>query len=222
MFSRAGLPNAQRVLEIGCGTGAVLATIPMAANTRLFGIDIDLQSLKIAKTHAPRSHLAAANAHALPHSDGTFDITFFHYVLLWLTDPIVALIEARRVTRPGGTVIAFAEPDYTQRQDAPAAMAALGRMQTEALQQQGADVSIGSRLPELFAAAGLRVMESGHLQPSGDQRPDPLEFEVLRADLAVTRSQGFSRAEIGQLLDSEEIAHYRTTVPTFFCWAIVP
>lgn len=209
------------MLEVGCGTGAVLASVPLASNTRLFGIDIDLQSLAIAKTHVPR--LTAADAHILPYGDGLFDITFFHYVLLWLAGPLAALMEARRVTRPGGSVIAFAEPDYTQRQDAPKAMAALGRLQTEALQQRGADVSIGARLPELFTGAGLPITETGELQPASNQKADALEMEVLGADLAnlpYSRSQGFSR--LFAELKSVDPVVVKTNVPTFFCWALVP
>lgn len=225
IFACAGLPNARRVLEVGCGTGAVLASFPLVANARLFGIDIDRQALTIAKTHTLQSQLACGNAHALPYGDGFFDITFFHYVLLWLVDPIIALIEARRVTRPGGAVVAFAEPDYSIRQDSPIAMAALGRLQTEALRHQGADIATGSRLPELFAKAGLYIVESGPLEPTDDQKLDPLELEVIRSDLAnlaSSRSPGFSRSDIDQLLDMEETAGYRTMVPTFFCWGLVP
>lgn len=224
IFTRAGLPNAGRVLEIGCGTGAVLAALPVAPNTRLFGIDIDPQALAIAKTHAAHSHLSVANAHILPFGDGTFDIAFFHYVLLWLADPLAALGEARRVTRPGGAVIAFAEPDYTQRQDEPKVMAELGRLQTEALRQQGADIAIGGRLAGLFTAAGLAIKEAGQLQPPADPQPiDALELEVLHSDLEglpASRSPGFSRifAELGSI----DPVLIKSHVPTFFCWAFAP
>ena len=187
LVRRAGLPNAQRVLEIGCGTGAVLGSIVHGQQTKLFGADIDLAALNLALQQAPAARLAAGDAHKLPYQDQAFDICFFHFVLLWLQDPVAALVEAGRVTRPGGAVLALAEPDYSQRVDKPASLSELGILQTEALGAQGANPELGGRLTSLFHAAGLSVVESGQLDQPDDRGPTnsdaSLEWEVLRADL---------------------------------------
>jgi SAM-dependent methyltransferase len=221
IFSRAGLPNAKRVLEIGCGTGVVLSTITAPA-AHLAGVDIDLAALKVAGQQAPAATLAAADAHKLPFADSSFDIAFFHFVLLWLAKPDAALAQARRVTRRGGTIIAFAEPDYTQRVDQPAELAHIGQLQTEALRAQGSDPAIGSRLPELFAAAGIRIEESGQLASQPAEAPsDDLELEVLRADL----SPLVDSATLEDLLAKERAsrsAGFRVLhVPTFYAWGRV-
>lgn len=185
-FGRSGIERAQRVLEVGCGTGAVLVEVPGPAVC--FGLDLDLVRLTEARNHAPDAFLFCADAHALPFPDRTFDITFCHFLLLWVRDPLKVLSEMKRVTRLGGFVLALAEPDYEHRLDEPAALAALGRWQTESLRRQGADPSLGARLANLFFRAGIRLLEAGTLQ---ERRAVPLspeewelEWAVLEADLA--------------------------------------
>lgn len=222
LFARAGLPNAQRVLEVGAGTGAVLAGVNAAA--RSFGVDIDCAALQLARANAQSAALAASDAHGLPFASGSFEITSFHFVLLWLKDPAAALGEARRVTRRGGAVLAFAEPDHTQRTDAPASLAALGRLQTEALRVQGADPSIGSRLADLFAQAGLQLEQTGQLRQTEatTENESELELEVLRADLGALAAQ----PEAQQLLEADAKARRGGTrvvhVPTYYAFGRVP
>ncbi len=185
LFQRAGLAQAMRVLEVGCGTGAVLADIVTPAS--LHGLDLALGSLEEARLHAPAAHLTRADALALPYQDGVFDITCCHFLLLWVSDPLQALSEMKRATRQGGYVLALAEPDYTARIDKPAELAVLGRWQTEALRLQGADPGLGARLADLFFRAGLRILETGSLQGRDRaalslEEPEK-EWAVLEADL---------------------------------------
>jgi hypothetical protein len=144
--------------------------------------------------------------------------------LLWLADPVRALIEMRRVTRRGGAVMALAEPDYGQRVDQPAELAELGRLQTEALRAQGADTEIGSKLVSLFAAAGFTQIESGQLDATSHDEGEAdwqLEAEVLRADLAAS-----AKPEIFEQLLAEDERAWKAGarvlyVPTYFAWARV-
>lgn len=183
LLAAAGLPNARRVLEVGCGTGAVLSTLSMPAGSLLAGLDIDRDALSLAQQHAPAAQLTAGDAHTLPYPDACFDIAFCHFVLLWVGEPAQALAEMRRVVRRGGAVLALAEPDYSQRADAPDELTPLGRAQTQALRARGADPTVGDRLPALFAAAGLQLVDSGPLQTSSSPAAEG-EAATLRADLS--------------------------------------
>lgn len=221
IFARAGLPNARRVLEVGCGTGAVLSTLKAPA-VHLTGIDIDRAALQIARQQAPVATLAAGDAHKLPFAAGSFDIAFFHFVLLWLSQPAAALAEARRVTRRGGAIIAFAEPDYTQRIDEPAELQRLGVLQTVALRAQGADPSLGSRLPQLFAQAGISLEDAGTLSAEATSADlDDLELKVLRADL----TPHVPPQELERLLAEDRASRSAGTrvlnVPTYYAWGRV-
>jgi SAM-dependent methyltransferase len=185
-FERAGLKRARRVLEVGCGTGAILADLDTPA--AVHGLDLEPARLVEARTHAPRAALTCGDALRLPYPTAAFDIVFCHFLLLWVPDPLQALREMKRVARPGGFVLALAEPDYTRRVDEPESLAILGRWQTEALRRQGADPGLGARLAELFRQAGIPVLETATLRGSGEERPTPaqreLEWAVLEADLA--------------------------------------
>lgn len=220
LLAAAGLPNARRVLEVGCGTGAVLSELNPPPATQVIGLDIDPAALQIARQHAPTVQLLAGDTHRLPFATASFDIAFCHFVLLWLAQPNRALGEMRRVVRPGGAVLALAEPDYTQRVDKPSELAALGKAQTEALRAQGADPAIGSRLPALFAEAGLQLIDAGMLDAAPARNADAeLEAEVLRADL----SGRMPPAELGRLLaldaQARRAGRRELHVPTYYVFA---
>ena len=142
IFERTGLRNAHHVLEAGCGTGAILSGLP--EGPLVYGLDIDHEALIECKRHAPRAVLTEGDALSLPYPDRAFDIVYSHFLLLWVRDPLRALREIKRVTRQGGFVIAFAEPDYLQRIDKPRELMQLGKWQTDALRRQGADPGLGS------------------------------------------------------------------------------
>jgi ubiquinone/menaquinone biosynthesis C-methylase UbiE len=217
LFQKVGLTNARRVLEVGCGTGAILSGL--AASATLHGLDLAPAALAQARIHAPGALLANGDALSLPYADFTFDITFCHFLLLWVRDPLQAAREMARVTRPQGFVLALAEPDYTRRVDKPESLAPLGRWQTEALRTQGADPSFGARLADTFTRAGIEIVETGTLQKSGkdaSRGEQNQEWAVIEADLA-----GLVPVEDLQkmnLLDAQAWEHGKRVlfVPTYF------
>jgi ubiquinone/menaquinone biosynthesis C-methylase UbiE len=151
LFKQAALTEKSRLLEVGCGTGAILSELPAAAS--LHGLDIDPGALAQCRLHAPDALLVQGDAIRLPCSSQTFDIVYCHFLLLWVSDPLQALREMKRATKAGGHILAFAEPDYTARIDEPRQLARLGEWQTESLRRQGADPSLGARLAGLFFEA---------------------------------------------------------------------
>jgi SAM-dependent methyltransferase len=223
LFKHAGLETAQRVLEVGCGTGAILADL--AGNATIHGLDVLAERLGQAHKNSPRSILACGDARCLPYANGVFDITFCHYLLLWVHNPLLALLEMRRVTRPGGSILALAEPDYTARVDQPDVLAPLGRAQAQALQRQGADVSLGGRLAILFNHAGIAIIESGVLQADKKPKYKPeefeLEWEVFESDLAGSFPQAdllrLKRRDKKAWKSGERVLY----VPTYYAWGRV-
>lgn len=186
LWQRLGLGAAQNILEVGCGTGALLQDLLARGHAQLWGVDISPAALQFASPRFPSAHLTQADAACLPFVSNTFDVTFCHFLLLWLPNPQAALREMRRVTHPGGWVLALAEPDYQGRIDAPAIMQHLGAYQNVALQRQGANIGIGRQLGGLFADAGLSVVETGLL--GGQWQPElpdgwDLEWDVFENDI---------------------------------------
>lgn len=223
LFKQCGLEQAAHVLEVGCGTGALLSEIHAPAS--LHGLDFDAAALTLCRIHAPHALLTCGDAHALPYPDGTFDITFCHFLLLWVRDPLRVLQEMKRVTRRGGFVLALAEPDYTARQDEPPALQIVGQWQNESLQQQGADIGFGARLAETFFRAGIELIETGPMQRSAREAPtsseQEIEWQVLESDL----SRIIPSDQISKIKSLEEQARAAGTrvlyIPTYFAWGKV-
>jgi SAM-dependent methyltransferase len=217
LFAKAELRKSSRVLEVGCGTGAILSGLAVQAG--LHGLDIDPAALTQCRVHASGAILTRGDALSLPYPPGAFDVTFCHFLLLWVRDPLRALLEMGRVTHPGGHLLALAEPDYTARVDQPDELVPLGRWQTESLRRQGADPSLGGRLGDLFSQAGIEIVETG--ASGGGRSPRPpngMEWAVFESDLA-----GFVSGEDLQKmksLDEEAWARgeRRLHVPTYFAW----
>jgi hypothetical protein len=144
---------------------------------------------------------------------------------LWVKDAAGALREMGRVTRAGGHVIAFAEPAYNARKDLPAGLARLGELQQRSLIQQGADPTIGTRLPRLFQDAGLGIVESGPLsqwQPAAvDDGTFASEWEVLREDLKGYASDVEIEAWMAVDNRARRLGQRLLHVPTSFAFAQV-
>jgi len=229
LFKKAGLAMASRILEVGCGTGAILADIPNRAGSQVYGLDIDPGMIQQAARNVPQAVLTVADAHNLPYPNETFEISFCHYLLLWVASPLKVLQEMKRVTRTGGVLMAMAEPDYSQRMDEPESMQEAGRLQTASLQEQGADVSMGAKLGDLFRKAGIDLVESGWMENRKEvkqlierlEEEHDLEWQVLESDIRgyITREQ----MEIFHQMDMEarRKGTRKIQIPTAFAWGKV-
>jgi len=221
-----GLAGAQRGLETGCGSGVIAGAMQRSIPAHIYGIDLRFDFLRLARTNAPGLTLSQADGLALPFATGSFDFSFCHYYLLWVSDPALALREMARVTRPGGVVLALAEPDYGGRIDYPLALAEIGRRQALALRQQGAKTEIGRQLAALLHAAGLVNVQvgvlSGHWGGTFDRQDISTERDVLFADLAGQATpqeiEAYTRLDTAAWQSGERILF----IPTFYAWGFVP
>jgi len=107
IVARLNLKSGMSVLDVGCGTGALLRRLAAVEPTlRLTGLDVSPAVLRIARfeTSGPITFLAG-DADALPFADGSFErvvcANLFHYV----GDPVQALTEMKRVARAGAEVV---------------------------------------------------------------------------------------------------------------------
>ena len=222
IFAKTGLQPAQRVLEVGCGTGAILSELP--AGPHIHGLDINRAALLECGIHAPRALRVQGNAMQLPYPNKSFAIVYCHFLLLWVHNPLEALLEMKRVTQPGGDVVAFAEPNYLDRVDEPNELIPLGKWQTESLIRQGADPGLGARLAELFFAAGIPIVETGTIQ-SRENEPSvkdwEIEWQVIEADL----QESVPDQEVQRMKELDLQARQQgkrvLQVPTYFAWGRV-
>ena len=103
------LPQGQRWLDVGCGSGAFTALLAeRAAPAELHGIDRSPAMLAYARERLPHSvQLHEGDAAALPFSDASFDAAVMPLVIVFLDEPLRAVAEMRRVVRPGGVVATY-------------------------------------------------------------------------------------------------------------------
>jgi ubiquinone/menaquinone biosynthesis C-methylase UbiE len=109
------LPDRARVLEVGCGTGAVARTLAVRPGVaEVVGLDpspVFVQHAREIAAGVDNLSYMEGGGTALPFDDGAFDAVFFHTVLSHIPEAGTALAEAARVTAVGGALAVF-DGDY--------------------------------------------------------------------------------------------------------------
>jgi len=154
-----------RVLDAGCGPGTITLGLARAVRPgRVTGVDLDDAQSAAAREEAEREGLKIdfrkASIYELPFEDESFDAVFSHAVLTHLSDPAAALIELRRVLKPGG-LIGLRAGDLggflidASSGDAEQAM----RAYIEWEKGSGKNPNIGRKLGRLLRQAGFDVQK---------------------------------------------------------------
>jgi ubiquinone/menaquinone biosynthesis C-methylase UbiE len=198
-----------RLLEVGCGAGAVLAVLGQEfPGVRLTGVDVEPKQLAFARDHLERAGVEATlvegDALALPFADESFDHVWMMWFLEHLVDPVAALREARRVLAPGARLTAI-EVDYSTVRVEPVrtpAFDALAEAMVRGMAASGWS-DAGTRLPGWLAEAGFRDVDEGErpfwwrgeeLAAEADYAADVLESALD----ALARLPGVSEPELRQ------------------------
>ena len=102
LIDELGLHGSERVLDLGCGVGALLPSLrAVAPETVVVGLDRTEGMVKLAPRTFP---LVVGDAVGLPFRDRSFDTVTMVFMLFHVPQPSTALAEVRRVLRPGGRV----------------------------------------------------------------------------------------------------------------------
>lgn len=220
------LNHAKRILEAGCGTGVITTELQSYTSAIIHGVDIRQDFIILAQLNSSSQYFTCGDVFFLPYPINTFDISFCHFFLLWLVDPVKGIAEMCRVTKPGGYIVALAEPDYNGRIDYPPPLEELGRIQGEALKYQGADPYIGRRLAKIFVDSNLQNVQigllGGHWSGPPSSKAWDSEWSVIEDDLNgfITPEELIAMRNLD--LDSWERGIRILYVPTFYAWGLVP
>lgn len=211
-----------RVLDVGCGTGA--ATRPAARKAgpagRVVGLDVNAGMLECARASVggsgARVELREGSALELPFDAGSFDVALCAQTLQFLPDRARAVAEMLRVLRPGGTfgISTWAALDRqpyfhslveaTARQIGPDTAAALGA---------AFGLAHPDELALLLTSAGAGDVDVREVRL--DLALAPLDEFVPRHITATPMAAGFERAPVAARLAVtgsvlEDLESYRT------------
>lgn len=184
MADLAGVRTGARVLDVGCGPGALTTELVARLGPgAIAAVDPSEPFVTAARTRHPGVDVRLASAEALPFDDDEFDAALAQLVVHFMADPVGGLGEMRRVTRAGGVVVACVW-------DHAGGLGPLGLFWRVAREldpgvRDESDLA-GARaghLERLFADAGLRVIEPSTLiadrtHPTFDDWWDPFEHGV--------------------------------------------
>jgi SAM-dependent methyltransferase len=102
-----------KLLDVGCGPGTITADLAgRLAPGRVCGIDVSADVIDAARREHPGVEFASGDVYHLEFEDASWDVVHAHQVLQHLSDPVAALVEMRRVVKPGG-IVAVRDSDYS-------------------------------------------------------------------------------------------------------------
>jgi SAM-dependent methyltransferase len=112
LMTCAGLMPGERVLDVGCGTGIVAldAAARVAPGGDVVGVDLSSRMLGVAQRRAMQERCTNVsfermNAEQLGLPDSSFNVALCALALMYMPGPERAVLEMRRVLRPGGRIV---------------------------------------------------------------------------------------------------------------------
>lgn len=174
-YLRFRLPRAGgRAVDLGCGTG-VHSAVLAEHFTEVLAADLSAPMLTYARRRRPRTNIRYEHrdlADVTPYRDGQFDLVFSAYTLHHVPDLELALIEMRRLVRPGGQLVVVDVVD--KRRDIPRAW-----FRREAFRGFLGDVRGRRRpLPEAWELLRLQLHPDWLAHQSTDKLLPPAQWEA--------------------------------------------
>jgi SAM-dependent methyltransferase len=198
----AGVRGGQRVLDVGCGPGALTAElVERVGPAAVSAVDPSELFVAAARERHPRVTLKRASAEQLPFPDDAFDATLAQLVVHFMSDPSTGVAEMRRVTRRDG-VVAACVWDHAGGQGPLSPLWEAARELDPEVEDESR--LVGSRegdLARLFESAGLREIEETALSvslehPTFEDWWEPFSFGVGPAGAYVAGLDPERRAQL--------------------------
>lgn len=165
LITFAGVRRGQRALDVGCGPGALTGPlVALLGADHVGAVDPSPSFAAACARRLPGVRVGVAAAEALPFPAAAFDHALAQLVVNFLADASRAMVELRRVTRPGGRVSA-AVWDYADGmvllRTFWGAAAALSPAAVEADERASMRHCSPTELADLWTAAGLVDVATG-------------------------------------------------------------
>ena len=202
MADLAGISEGQRVLDVGCGPGALTAElVARLGAASVAAVDPSEPFVEAARTRFPGVDVRQAPAEQLPYGDDSFDASVAQLVVHFMSDPVAGLAEMRRVTRPGGTIAACVWDHAGGRGPLSVFWRAASQLDPSAIDESQLAGARRGHLGELFDGAGIRQVELSTLSAplrhaSFDEWWEPYTAGVGPAGAYVARLDPGRREEL--------------------------
>ncbi|MGE5132601.1 MAG: class I SAM-dependent methyltransferase [Gemmatimonadota bacterium] len=152
----AQVRGGQRVLDVGCGPGALTAELARRLGPgAVRAVEPSASFAAAARERLPGVEVRQAAAEQLPFPDGAFDAALAQLVVHFMTDPVAGLREMARVTRPGGVVAACVWDHAGERGPLTVFWRAARDTDPGAADESGLPGTREGQLAALFRQAGL-------------------------------------------------------------------
>ena len=156
----AGVRAGQRVIDVGCGPGALTAELVARLGAEaVSAVDPSEPFVAAARARNPGVDVQRASAEQLPFADRAFDAALAQLVVHFMSDPVAGLAEMARVTRQGGVVAACVWDHGGGRGPLSVFWQAARQLDPEVHDESALAGARQGHLSELFEAAGLRDIE---------------------------------------------------------------
>ena len=160
----AGVTAGQRVLDVGCGPGALTAELVRRVGAAyVAAVDPSEPFVAAVAARNPGVSVQRAAAEDLPFADGRFDATLAQLVVHFMTDPVAGLTEMARVTRSGGVIAACVWDFAGDRAPLSDFWAAARELDPNVDDESRLAGVREGHLVELMSAAGLRDVSEATL-----------------------------------------------------------
>jgi SAM-dependent methyltransferase len=157
----AGVRAGQRVLDVGCGPGALIAElVDRLGADHVFAVDPSEPFVEAARVRHPGVSVHRASAEGLPFDSAAFDAALAQLVVHFMADPVAGLREMARVTRPGGVVAACVWDHAGAGGPLSIFWTAARQLDPGVHDESGLAGAREGHLAELFEAAGLGDVEA--------------------------------------------------------------
>jgi SAM-dependent methyltransferase len=168
----AGVRDGQRVVDVGCGPGALTAElVARLGPAGVAAVDPSEPFVAAARMRHPGVNVVQASAEQLPFPDDAFDAALAQLVVHFMTDPVRGLAEMTRVTRRDGVVAACVWDHAGDQGPLSLFWRAARELDPNVEDESRLAGAREGHLAELFVAAGLSAIEettvSASLEHSG-------------------------------------------------------
>lgn len=185
-FEIMGLKPNMKVLDAGCGSGAITRLIASRVfPEEVVGLDMDPVFIEEARELAESEGIEnvrfdIGNINDMKYDDGSFDLSYCRFTLMHLQDPVKSVSELKRVTKKGGSVAAAEIDDGAVIFFPPLKFEELMSKFAEYSQKVGVNRYMGRELFSVFSQAGLCSVD---VHPLALCLTDP---DILKMGMAAT------------------------------------